>query len=85
MTAAADNPLSALGRALGLGVLICGALVVAAFAAAAALVIGLMIAGAALALRFTPRPARARTGPEVLDARATPNGWVVETETQRKS
>lgn len=86
MTAAADDhPLAALGRALGLGALILGGALVLAFAAAAAVVIGVMIAGAALALRLAPRPARVRTGPVVLDARQTPAGWVVETGAKRKS
>ena len=83
--AADDSPLTALGRAIGFGVLIVGATVVFAFAAVAALVVGLMIAGAALALRLAPRPARQASGPDVLDAHPTPAGWVVETGTKRKS
>jgi hypothetical protein len=54
-----------------------------AFAAAAAVVIGLMITGAALALRFQHQPARVRN--DALEARRTPNGWVVETRTRRSS
>ena len=85
----ADSPLSAsplavLGRALGLGALIVGAAFLAVFAAAAAVVVGLMVTGAALALRFAPRPVRVRSN-DVLEARRTPNGWVVEAAAKRKS
>jgi hypothetical protein len=48
-------------------------------------VVGLMILGAAIAMRFMPRRKRASGGPEVLEARRTPAGWVVETATQRKA
>jgi len=77
--------LTALGRALGLTVLVVGAGLALMFAFAAALVVGLMILGAAVALRFFPgRRARAAQ-PDVLDARRTPDGWVVEAHAQRKS
>ena len=89
MTAnAADFGSSALGafaRAAGLLVLAIGAAFALIFAFAAALVVGVMIAGAALAMRLLPRrkPA-APTGPVVLDAHRTPEGWVVETAAKRK-
>lgn len=83
---AGSNLFAALARALGLTALIVGAGLVLMFAAAAALVVGVMILGAAAAMRLFPaRRARAAGGPEVLDARRTPYGWVVETQTQRKS
>ena len=90
MTAnAADFGSSALGafaRAAGLLALAIGAAFALIFAFAAALVVGVMIAGAALAMRFLPRrkTAAASTGPVVLDAHRTPEGWVVETAAKRK-
>lgn len=83
MTAHADSALTSLGRGLGFAALIIGSAVVFAFAAAAAVVVGLMILGAAIALRFAPQPVPARA--EILEARRTPSGWVVETAPQRKS
>lgn len=62
-------------RALGLAMLTLGAVLALVFAFAAALVVSVMVAGAALAMRLWPaRPSRSRT----LDARRTPSGWVVE-------
>jgi len=77
--------LSAFARAAGLLALAIGAAFALIFAFAAALVVGVMIAGAALAMRLLPRrkPAVA-TGPVVLDAHRTPEGWVVETAAKRK-
>jgi hypothetical protein len=46
-------------------------------------VIGLMVAGAAIALRFAPNVVGARED-GVLEARRTPAGWVVETAAKRK-
>lgn len=79
---AGSNVISALARALAWVALIVGAGLALVFAFAAALVVSLMVAGAALALRFAARPAMA--GADVLDARRTPNGWVVEAA-RRKS
>lgn len=77
--------LSAFARAAGLLALAIGAAFALIFAFAAALVVGVMIAGAALAMRFLPRrKAAAATGPVVLDAHRTPEGWVVETAAKRK-
>jgi len=78
--------LSAFARAAGLLVLAIGTALAFVFAFAAALVVGVMIAGAALAIRFWPsrRAAAAATGPVVLDAQRTPEGWVVETAAKRK-
>lgn len=84
MSTTADSALSALGKGLAFAALIIGCAVAFAFAAAAAVVVGLMILGAAVALKLQPQPARA-TSPDVLEARRTPTGWVVETGTQRKS
>lgn len=89
MTAAADfgsAALSAFLRAAGLLALTIGVALALVFAFAAALVVGLMIAGAALAMRLWPRRRAkpARSGPEVLDARRTPTGWVVETDPSRR-
>jgi hypothetical protein len=89
MNATADlgsTTLSAFARAAGLLALAVGAALALVFAFAAALVVGLMIAGAAIAMRFAPRRKRAApSGPETLEARRTPAGWVVETATQRKA
>lgn len=71
--------LSALLRAAGLVALAVGAALALIFAFAAAAVVGVMVAGAALAIRLWPRR-RASVGADgVLEARQTPNGWVVET------
>ena len=75
--------LSAFLRAAGLVVLAIGAALALVFAFAAAMVIGLMIAGAAVAMRLRPRKAQRADG--VLEARQTPTGWVVETAAHRKS
>ncbi len=80
MTATVDSGASlfgALARGLGVGLLIAGAALALMFAFAAALVIGIVVAGAALAMRFAP--ARRTHNDAVLEARHTPDGWVVET------
>lgn len=69
--------LSTLARAAGLALLVLGAGLALMFAFAAALVVGLLILGAAAALRFFPGK-RASGADSVLEARRTPNGWVVE-------
>jgi hypothetical protein len=88
MTANADDfgsaALSAFARAAGLLALAIGAALALVFAFAAALVVGVMIAGAALAMRFRPRRTANASGPVVLDAHRTPQGWVVETAAKRK-
>ncbi|MEZ5957401.1 MAG: hypothetical protein R3C27_09355 [Hyphomonadaceae bacterium] len=76
--------LNAFARAAGLLALAIGAAFALVFAFAAALVVGVMIAGAALAMRLLPRRKAAETGPVVLDAHRTPQGWVVETAAKRK-
>ena len=76
--------LSAFARAAGLVALAIGAALAFVFAFAAALVVGVMIAGAALAMRIWPRRRAAARGPVVLDAHQTPAGWVVETAARRK-
>ena len=78
-----DTALSLLGRVLGVAFLAVGVTLVFMFAAAAAVVVGLMIAGASLTMRFAPRPATVRS--DLLEARRTPAGWVVETRTRRPS
>jgi hypothetical protein len=75
--------LSAFLRAAGLVVLAIGAALALVFAFAAAMVVGLMIAGAAVAMRLRPRKTPKADG--VLEARQTPTGWVVETAAHRKS
>ena len=82
LTETGNAALSAFVRAAGLAALVFGAVLVFMFAAAAAVVIGLMVVGAAIALRLTPKRATAQS--DVLDARHTPAGWVVETA-RRKS
>jgi hypothetical protein len=88
MPTVADEPgssmLSALLRAIAFLALGVGMAVLFVFAAAAALVVGLMILGAAVALRLAPRPVEARAD-GVLEARQTPSGWVVEGLPRRKS
>lgn len=74
-----------LARAAGLALLVVGAGLALMFAFAAALVVGLLILGAAVALRFFPGKRVEAGAPGVLDARQTPDGWVVETHAQRKS
>jgi len=84
---AAETTPTALGllaRIVGLALLVVAGAVVFAFAAAAALVIGLVVLGAAIGMRVTPQ-AKTSTGPETLDARHTPTGWVVETGMRRSS
>jgi hypothetical protein len=81
---AGSNMLNALARILAGLALAVGAALALVFAFAAAAVVGLMIAGAALALRFAPRQAVAG-GPDILEAQRTPNGWVVEAGARRKS
>jgi hypothetical protein len=75
---------STLARAAGLALLIVGAGLALMFAFAAALVVGLLILGAAVALRFFPVKPTDAGQPGVLDARQTPDGWVVETQARRK-
>ena len=73
--------LSAFLRAVGLVALAVGAALALIFAFAAAMVVGVMVAGAALAIRLWPRRRAAAVGADgVLEARQTPNGWVVETK-----
>ena len=79
-----SNALSAFLRAAGLLVLAIGAGLALVFAFAAAMVVGLMIAGAAVAMRLRPRRNTAQPADGVLDARQTPDGWVVETAAHRK-
>jgi hypothetical protein len=76
--------LSAFARAAGLVALAVGAALALVFAFAAAMIVGVMIAGAALAMRFWPRRKATAEGPVVLDAHRTPSGWVVETAARRK-
>lgn len=78
-----SSALSALLRAAGLVIVAIGAAFAFMFAFAAAVIVALMVAGAALVLRFWPKRRRKATEPEVLDARLTPNGWVVEAVRQR--
>lgn len=79
----ASSPLSAAARVMGLALLTLAAALAFAFAAAAAAVIGLLVLGAAIALRFAPGRRVAADGPQLLDARRTPSGWVVETRSKR--
>lgn len=76
--------LSAFLRAVGLVALAVGAALALIFAFFAAMVVGLMIAGAALAMKIWPARRRAEPStPGVLEARRTPTGWVVETSTRK--
>jgi hypothetical protein len=81
-----SSALSAFLRAAGLVALAVGAALALVFAFAAAVVVGLMVAGAAVVMRFWPRRKDAASaGPGVLEARRTPTGWVVETAAKRNS
>jgi hypothetical protein len=79
-----SSALAAFARAAGLAALALGAVLALMFAFAAALIVGLMIAGAALAMRLWPQRREPAAGGEVLEARRTPAGWVVETAANRK-
>ncbi len=80
-----STALNAFARAAGLLALAVGAALAFVFAFAAVVVVGVMIAGAALAMRFWPsRKVAGATGPVVLDAHRTPEGWVVESAAKRK-
>jgi len=79
-----SSALAALMRGLGVAALGLGAALALFFALAAGLVVGLMVAGASLALRLWPRAKGGAEGPQLLEARRTPSGWVVET-TARKA
>ncbi|HVY84883.1 MAG TPA: hypothetical protein VG943_07105 [Caulobacterales bacterium] len=68
-------------RLLGMTILGLAAMLAIVFAAAAALVIGLIVVGAALALHMAPPRAQ---DPKLLEARVTPNGWVVEGAKRRR-
>ena len=59
LTETGNAALSAFVRAAGLAALVFGAVLVFMFAAAAAVVIGLLVVGAAIALRFMPKRAQA--------------------------
>lgn len=88
MNATADfgsTTLGAFARAAGLLALAVGAALALVFAFAAAVIVGIMILGAAIAIRLAPRPKRAVARADVLEARRTPAGWVVETATRRKT
>jgi uncharacterized protein (DUF58 family) len=85
MTATADFGSSALAmvaRIAAFTLLAIGAGLALMFAFAAALVVGLMILGAAIAMQLTPK--RASAGDGLLEARRTPTGWVVETAARPK-
>ena len=79
-----SNALNAAARIAGLAVLTVAGAIAFAFAAAAAMVLGLIVLGAAIGMRLAPRPKPA-AGPEVLEARQTAAGWVVETGARRSS
>ena len=79
-----SSMLTALLRAVAVAALGVGIALLFVFAAAAAAAVGLMILGAAIALRFSPRAVEAAPS-GVLEARHTPNGWVVEGLSKRKS
>ncbi|MES1199455.1 MAG: hypothetical protein ABUS48_05675 [Pseudomonadota bacterium] len=70
-------------RLLGMMILGLAAMLAFVFAAAAALVIGLVVVGAALALHIAP-PRDRRGDPKLLEARVTPSGWVVEAGAKRR-
>ena len=81
-----SNALGAFLRAAGLVALAIGAALAFIFAFAVALIVGFMVAAAALTMRFWPRRKETAArcgGPEVLEARRTPAGWVVETLVKR--
>ena len=76
--------IATLARAAGLALLVVGAGLALMFAFAAVLVVGLLIFGAALALRLFPGKRREASGDGVLEAHRTPDGWVVEARAERR-
>jgi len=76
-----DTLAGMVARGLGVAALGIGVALVVMFAAAAAVAIGIMIVGASIALKLQPQPRPVRA--DVLEARRTPAGWVVETRTRR--
>ena len=84
MTASADFGSSALGliaRFVALSVLAVGTVLALVFFFAAAVIVGVMVLGALAAIRLSPQ----RTREDMLEARRTPTGWVVETSAHSKS
>ena len=77
--------LSAFVRAAGLAALVFAAMLALMFAAATAVVVGLMVVGAAIALWLAPSAPHSGRPDNVLEARRTPAGWVVEAAAKRKS
>lgn len=77
-----STALGAFGRAVGLAGLAVGTALALVFAFAAAVVVGLMIFVAGIAMRLAPRREAAPGASDVLEARRTPAGWVVETGTR---
>jgi len=76
-----SSAMNAVLRLLAMTALAAGAALAIVFAFAAALVVAVMVGAAALALRWWPqarRTSKASSAPEILEARRTPAGWVVE-------
>ncbi len=81
MPAPERGPIDALFAALRAGVAAIAGLAVllaVALAALTAAVVGVLIAFAAVALRFRPSRRARVQGPETLEGRRTAAGWVVE-------
>ena len=89
MPLTADDAVSAAMRAvtrvLVWALLLVGVGLALIFAFAAAMVVGLVILGAAVAMRFAPGRGAPAAIPGVLEAHRTPDGWVVEGAAKRKS
>jgi hypothetical protein len=82
---ASNSIFSFLARAIGLAAIVIVGALTFVFAAAAAVAAACLILGASIALRFAPRPARVKkSAPDTLDARRTPDGWVVEMGSRRQ-
>ncbi len=73
-----STAINAFIRACGAALLAIGAALALMFAFVAAAIVGVLVAGAALAMRMMPKRPAPAGGPETLEARRTPFGWEVE-------
>lgn len=72
------KPWVRVARAIAFGAVGVVVALMLAVAVLAAISIGLLVALAALLIRAAPRRRRSATGPALLEARPTPEGWVAE-------
>jgi len=77
-TTLSQSPLERVLGAFAAGIVGLFAMFFVLAATIAVAAVGLFVALAALALRLAPRPQRRASGPPMLEARRTPEGWVAE-------